>query len=68
MVGCDQKIIHVFFSGFKTKMTTYLKYVELCKFVWPDVEDILTASTDKDCDINTLPDARMDRSSITAFD
>ena len=68
MVGCDQKIIYVFFSGFKTKMTTYLKYVELCKFVWPDVDDILAASTDKDCDINILPDARMDRSSITDFD
>ena len=49
-------------------MTNYLKCVELCKFVWPDVEDILTVSTDKDCDINILPDPQMDRSSITAFD
>ena len=36
--------------------------------MWPDVEDILTASTDKDCDINILPDPQMDWSSITAFD
>ena len=35
--------------------------------MWPDVEDILTASTDKDCDINILPDPQMDWSSITAF-
>ena len=53
---------------FKTKVTNYLKCVELCKFMWPDVEDILTASTDKDCDINILPDPQMDWSSITAFD
>ena len=65
MDGCKQKCVSPFFF---TKVTNYLKCVELCKFVWPDVEDILTASTDKDCDINILPDPQMDRSSITAFD
>ena len=55
----------IFFLGF---MTTYLKCVEVCNLLWPDVEDILTASSDKDCDINILPDPRMGRSSITAFD
>ena len=49
-------------------MTTYLKCVEVCNFVWPDVEDTLTASSDKDCDISVLPDPRMGMSSITAFD
>ena len=66
--GCKKKSKKVSSRIFKTKVTNYLKCVELCKFMWPDVEDILTASTDKDCDINILPDPQMDWSSITAFD
>ena len=68
MDGCGKNPIHLFSQGFYTKVTTYLKCVEVCRFVWPDVEGILTASTDKDCEINILPDPQVDRSTITAFD
>ena len=69
MDGCKKKSQTMCLPGFlKIKVTNYLKCVELCKFVRPDVEDILTASTNKDYDINILPDPQMDRSSITAFD
>ena len=51
-----KKPINVFSRGLETKVSTYLKCVEVCRFVWPDVEGILTASTDKECDINILPD------------
>ena len=68
MDGCIKKSKKVSSWILKTKVTNYLKCVELCKLMRPDVEDILTASTDKDCDINILPDPQMDWSSITAFD
>ena len=51
--GCKKKAKKLSSQVFKTKVTNYLKCVELCKFMWPDVEDILTASTVTDCDINT---------------
>ena len=46
----------MFSRGLETKVSTYLKCVEVCRFVGLDVEGILIASTDKDCDINILPD------------
>ena len=52
---CGKNPINVFSQGLETKVSTYLKCVEVCRFVWPDVEGILTASTDKECDINILP-------------
>ena len=68
MDGCKKSKKKCLPGLFLTKVTNYLKCVELCKFMWPDVEDVLPACTDTDCDINILPDSQMDWSSITAFD
>ena len=33
--------IHLFSQVFKTKVTTSLKSIKLCKFVWHDVDDYI---------------------------
>ena len=48
--------INLFSQVFKTKVTTSLKSIKLCKFDCMMLMIILTASTDQSCDINILPE------------
>ena len=46
----------LFSHVFKSKVTTSLKSIKLCKFVCMMLMIILTASNDQGCDINVLPE------------
>ena len=51
-----KNINNFFLQLLKTKVTTSLKSIKLCKFVCMMLMIILTASNDQGCDINVLPE------------